>query len=397
MEGLAQYVSIRSVIGKVIGKLQLTDVSGTISQMADWAVDAEYKIGSRNSFQRIECEIDVENYRACVPSGFVRLLAIKKGDHVLDVTNKDFRQFNKGVSFPKPIDESKFNNGNKVLYNPGQPNVWQVNFVPIFQIGDVINIAITNDDCGDATINQFMYVVQGGDDINSIIQAFIAQINGIGNLPYTAVPDSSFFQIIAVNNLINLQVVVQTTSITGGVTTQLISRRIMPTTPNVHEGNCDINIATGSENLANRNAALLNDGMYSAGSHGNENGFYGDGISGSPNTSKFSLDNDHLHFNAIQSGKVGIAYWGIKTDEEGWPMIHSTHADAVAQYIMWQYNIANWIGGKIATGVMDRLERRWYTLCAQARGDDEMPNSQEMRYLANLNMQLIPLPNKNLF
>jgi hypothetical protein len=31
-------------------------------------------------------------------------------------------------------------------------------------------------------------------------------------------------------------------------------------------------------------------------------------------------------------------------------------------------------------------------LCGQARGDDELPSAEEMKYLANMWMQLVPLP-----
>ncbi len=89
-------VSLRRIIGNVIDKLELQDVSSKISKMAAWAVDAELKIGSRNSYTKHECELDIKNYRACLPDNFVRMIAVKKGNDHLDVTMKDFRQFHKG-------------------------------------------------------------------------------------------------------------------------------------------------------------------------------------------------------------------------------------------------------------------------------------------------------------
>jgi hypothetical protein len=388
-----QYTSIKAVIGKVIGKLRLTDVSSTISMMADWAVDAEMKIGSRNSYERVECELTVENYRACLPMGFVKMIGVKKGAAMLEVTMKDFRQFHKSLAVPV-VDDKKFNAGNLITVNPGQPNVHQVNLVPVFQPGDVINLSITQDSCGDATINSFNYVVQPGDTLPLILAAFVAMINGVPGLPYTAVQDSMFFQVMAINNLVNLQLATNTDSATGGINHQLITRRILPTTRVVKDGeDCPVVITTGSENLANRGAAMLNDGM-------NAQFPFVDGMDvfgGNANTSKYSLDNGFIHFNAIEEGKVGIAYWGIRLDEEGWPMIYSDHVDAVTQYLMWQFDLADYRMGKVSGQYMQSMERRWYTLCAQARGDDEMPDTQEMIYLANQWNQLLPLPNKNLF
>lgn len=385
-----QYVSIKAVIGKVIGKLRLTDVSSSISMMADWAVDAELKIGSRNSYERVECELEVKNYRACLPAGFVKMIGIKHGANMLEVTMKDFRQFSKSLAVPK-LKDKKFDGGNLITTNPGQPNVHQVNLVPLFQTGDVINLSITQDSCGAAAINNFNYVVQPGDSIPTIIAAFVAMINsGIG-LPYTAVPDSSFFQIMAVNSLVNLQLATNTDSNTGSINHQLIARRIQPTSQVANTGeDCPVEIVTGSPHLANRGAAALNDGM-------NAQTPYFDDFFGHTSTSKYSLDNGFAHFNAIEEGKVGIAYWGIRTDEEGWPMIYEGHVDAITQYLMWQWDLANFRDGKVSGQYMQSVERRWYVLCAQARGDDEMPDTQEMLYLANQWCQLLPLPSKNLF
>ena len=53
--------------------------------------------------------------------------------------------------------------------------------------------------------------------------------------------------------------------------------------------------------------------------------------------------------------------------------------------------------GKVPQHVFKNSEQRWFYLCAQARGDDEMPDATEMTYLSNLWNQLVPLPNKNNF
>jgi hypothetical protein len=386
------FVSIKSVIGKFAGKLQLKDISSSITQLADWAVDAQKKIGSRNSFARIECEIEVKNYRACLPMGFARLIAVKHGGAILDVTQKDFRDFSKSLQTPK-VDDKKFVGGNLQVQNPGQPNVHQVNLFPVFAPGDVITISVTQDSCGDATINSFTYVVQPADTLADILAALVAQINAVPGLPYQAVPDSSYFQIMALTNLVNLQIAVYTNSTLGRITTQLISRRILPTTTTVDNcaDDCKVPVKKGSENLAERSAALLNDSFLANGTPSAGN------LEGSPLTSKYVMDNGFLHFNAIESGRVGIAYYGLQLDDEGWPMIFEGHVDAVTQYLMWQWDIPNVRSGKVTMGYLQSIERRWYTLCAQARGEDELLSPDELDYLANMWNQLLPLPSHNLF
>ena len=163
-------VSIRRIIGNVVNKLELDGVSGKISAMADWAVEAELKIGSKNSYVAVECEIDVNNYRACLPSNFVWLIALKHKQDYLEKTMKDFVQFHKGSRAVRLEDETDFIAGNKVLPGtPGVPNVHQVDFLGLFQPGDVITVSVTHDDCGDLTINTYQYTVQPADTIPDIV------------------------------------------------------------------------------------------------------------------------------------------------------------------------------------------------------------------------------------
>jgi len=104
-----------------------------------------------------------------------------------------------------------------------------------------------------------------------------------------------------------------------------------------------------------------------------------------------------IHFNSIESGKIGISYVGIAIDEEGWPLIDQTHEDAVTQYLMWQCQWGRYTKGKLSAQVFKDLENRWYWLCGQARGDDELPDEADLQYLTNAWNQLMPLPNKNFF
>jgi len=78
-------------------------------------------------------------------------------------------------------------------------------------------------------------------------------------------------------------------------------------------------------------------------------------------------------------------------------VISETHEDAVTAYLMYMYKGVQYYNGKLPKHVHQTLEYRWYDLCGQARGDDEMPDSEEMKYLSNMWMQLIPPPTKEIF
>jgi hypothetical protein len=113
---------------------------------------------------------------------------------------------------------------------------------------------------------------------------------------------------------------------------------------------------------------------------------------------KFAIENQHIHLSGGEMPlKAGLAYLAFDLDEEGYPYIKDGHEKAVVAYILWKMKTADWLNGKLNQGVYDRLENRWYMLCGQARGDDEMPDSKELEYIANMYHQLLPMPNKNFF
>lgn len=394
-----QKVSIRRIIGNVVDKLQLEDVSSRITAFAGWAVDAELKIGSKNSYEKVECEIEVKNYRACLPVGFVHLIALKDGGDHLEVTKKDFTHFHKGVTRNiVDLDKKTTPGGEVKLSVEGVPNVHQINFGGTFSGGDNIVVTVANDNCGNVSSNIYNYTVQAGDTLTDIVNEFVTQINTV-NPPYTASPGSDYFQIVADTPLINLVVSTSTTSDTGIISSQLIQKRILPQEGSSQEGdNCEVPIKKGSENLAERNTAYLNDGITDDSLYGGAVSIYENELGyGTRQSSKYSISNGYIHFSSKKDGKVGISYMSIATDEEGWPLISATHEDAVTQYLMWQSQIGDYTRGKVPRHVYKELENRWIWLCGQARGDDELPNEDDLQYHANAWNQLLPLPNKNFF
>tara|TARA_R110000744_G_C19329232_1_gene558409 strand:+ start:1202 stop:1801 length:600 start_codon:yes stop_codon:yes gene_type:complete len=97
---------------------------------------------------------------------------------------------------------------------------------------------------------------------------------------------------------------------------------------------------------------------------------------------KYWIVGSYIHFSNVSSGTVRIAYKALNTDEEGFPTIKEGHEDAVAQYIMWRHKSIEYYNGKIARYIVQDLEKRWYWLCGQARGSDNLPSEAEMKNIA---------------
>lgn len=113
---------------------------------------------------------------------------------------------------------------------------------------------------------------------------------------------------------------------------------------------------------------------------------------------KMNITNGYIHISGIeQETKAGLAYMAFDLDEEGYPFIKDGHEKAVVAYILWKMKTADFMNGKIPAGAYDRLEQRWYWLCGQARGDDEMPDPKQLEYIAAMYKQLLPMPNPNFF
>ena len=93
-----QRTSVKRIIANVIRDMQLDDVSFHIDSMIEWAAEAESFIASFDTFEKVECELDVDNYRAELPCGFYQLISLKVGDKFMEMTNRDFRHFDKSES-----------------------------------------------------------------------------------------------------------------------------------------------------------------------------------------------------------------------------------------------------------------------------------------------------------
>jgi hypothetical protein len=390
-------VSLYSVIGAVCGNLGIRNVSNVIDDMARWAIEAELKIGSEGSYKRYECEIEVKDRRACLPKNFVTLLALKHGGEILDMTRKDFRMFHKGggTGVVEDPETANLRSNQKVINDPGQVLSIRVTFGGVYVAGETVVLTIVHNNCGHIQSNTFTYVVQIGDTPADIATQFANQIQAIGNLGYTAVATGVDLTLTGVDTQITFTVTEYTDSINGTIEQCIIQAHRPTIQRTVDLGKNKHKPRTKSNNLADLRAYELNTGNQAFHSH--NLGFRNYNYDFVPNSSKFSIENGYIHFNAIDESRVGIAYWGVWLDDDGWPLIKASHEDAVAHYCMYMFKARDFYAGKLPAYVHQELKMRWFELCGQARGDDEMPDKEELRYLNNLWAQLIPLPNKNFF
>src|SRR3990172_2201155 len=383
-------VSIYSVIGRVVKALRLSNVNSLVDDFALWAMEAEVKIGSEATFRRVECELEVKNWRACVPRDFAYLNALKHGENYIDVTKRDFRLFNKAPRIG--VQNDRFPANQQVINDPGQILAIRITIAGTFTPGDVISVTVSATRNNTIASNIFTYIVQVADTLTTICAVIAAQVNAIGNLGYTANPGAGTLDITA-STVATTFVITTTTDSADGTISSTIYKAHRPArnaTIDLTTG-CEVAPATSSNNLANRNAHEHNTGANGYSGYLSNEGFPGVAAP------KYAIENGYIYFNTIKNDRVGISYQGIWLDDDGWPLIKKSHEDAVAAYCMYMYSIGDVYQGKMPFNLHKDFQQRWFWLCGQARGDDNMPNDDEMQWISSQWMQLIPAKNKNFF
>ena len=109
----------------------------------------------------------------------------------------------------------------------------------------------------------------------------------------------------------------------------------------------------------------------------------------------FYLTEDTINLSTSNISSLDIAYYAIDTDDEGFPTIADNHEDAVSSYLMWKYKSRDYYNGKLARGIYTDMQQNWTRLCAQCRGNDNMPTPIEMKKAAAIWNTLIPVKSLN--
>tara|TARA_R110001606_G_scaffold207617_2_gene355223 strand:- start:336 stop:1514 length:1179 start_codon:yes stop_codon:yes gene_type:complete len=392
---MSHKVSLNRIIGNVVGNLDLENINESIEDFARWAAEAVSKIGSRNSYHRHECLIEVKNYKASLPPNFVSPIAVKYKHQLLSITKRSFRDFSQGAQ-SNVVQDGTINNNQKITNSVGVPLNLRITFIGVFTPGETISITVVSNDCGNIYSNIYSYIVLPGDTPALIAIAFDNMFQAISNLPYTSIVSGDSIDLIGRSPEINFNIAIAEDSVMGSVEQCVIQQRVPERINTTVTDTSSKHPQFTDNSLANRNVNTLNTGMNAT----NRSGAYSSyafGFNDFQAAQVYSIDNGCINFNAFDGETLGIAYMGVELDEEGWPMIYHAHEDAVTHYLQYMMISRRYYNGKVAQHVYANSQQRWQYLCAQARGDDEMPTPDELNYLANMWNQLMPLPNKNLF
>jgi hypothetical protein len=111
---------------------------------------------------------------------------------------------------------------------------------------------------------------------------------------------------------------------------------------------------------------------------------------------RYYVNGNRLNFSSTTyTDDIVVTYLAVPMSPEGWPMVKQGHEEAVATYIMWKYKLIDYYAAKVPQYIVKDLEKRWYWLCGQTRGNDNMPNSSELLKIGKLWNSKIPITSHN--
>lgn len=109
---------------------------------------------------------------------------------------------------------------------------------------------------------------------------------------------------------------------------------------------------------------------------------------------RFYVKGDRLYISEDKS-YLCLSYMAAELDSDNLLKILDGHEDAIAAYIVWKLKTPDYINGKIPRYIWIDLQREWDRLCAQARGNDNMPNPAERKQVAAMWNTLVPIVSSN--
>ena len=111
---------------------------------------------------------------------------------------------------------------------------------------------------------------------------------------------------------------------------------------------------------------------------------------------RYYVSGNRLNFSSTTyKNDIVVTYLAVPMSPEGWPMVKQGHEEAIATYIMWKYKLIDYYAAKVPQYIVKDLEKRWYWLCGQTRGNDNMPNSSELLKIGKLWNSKIPITSHN--
>ena len=93
-------VSVKRVVANVIRNMEIPDASRNFNAFAEWAFEAEKKIGSYKTFVKKTETLSVANKQAALPDDFLSIIDVKKGGS----NNNDYLE-QSSATFPADVDK----------------------------------------------------------------------------------------------------------------------------------------------------------------------------------------------------------------------------------------------------------------------------------------------------
>ena len=99
---------------------------------------------------------------------------------------------------------------------------------------------------------------------------------------------------------------------------------------------------------------------------------------------KYRPTSEGIRFKEKQTIDTVILYWGIKTDDQGYPMITRNHEEAVISFILWKLYSAKIFLGIGNMNAAQDYKMSFHSALGEARGDDAFPTLEQWNALGQL-------------
>lgn len=98
----------------------------------------------------------------------------------------------------------------------------------------------------------------------------------------------------------------------------------------------------------------------------------------------YSITSEGIRFKNKQTKNVVLLYWGINTDDNGYPIVTRNHEEAVIAFIVWKiYSQRIFLGiGNMNANI--NYEQKFTSLLLESRGDDAFPTLEQWNAIGKL-------------
>jgi hypothetical protein len=99
---------------------------------------------------------------------------------------------------------------------------------------------------------------------------------------------------------------------------------------------------------------------------------------------KYTPTAEGIRFKEKQTKDIVVLYWGIRTDEQGYPMVTRNHEEAVVAFIVWKLYSSKIFLGIGNMNANKNYEQSFINALLEARGDDAFPTLEQWNALGQL-------------